>query len=262
MNLHRPIVSRPCVILALEEGDERVRRGVVKYAMEHGWSLDDCSGDRSWLSRFRNWEGDGIIANPSLDVPLHPLTQFIKYTRSPAVSLQPFGSFLGSACVLPDYQEIGRLAARHLAANGYERLGFLPAQGAEIERELLEGFERGAREVGRSVECKSVHDLKPWETNSIGLFAGSDSEALEALSYLGDAGFSVPEDVGILGVGNRGGQRGAGLPALSSVDCDFEEIGYRAASVLDALMRGERPVARTQVVAPLGVVEREKLFAV
>jgi LacI family transcriptional regulator len=70
------------------------------------------------------------------------------------------------------------------------------------------------------------------------------------------AGVAVPEHAAIIGVDDESVAREMCNPPLSSVVPNAPHIGYEAAAMLDAMMRGEKPHARELLVPPLGVVER------
>ena len=73
------------------------------------------------------------------------------------------------------------------------------------------------------------------------LFAANDIIAEQVLAACRALALRVPHDVSVLGVDNDTVTCATARPSLSSIEPDFNEAGYRAAAMLDALMRGRAP---------------------
>ena len=71
------------------------------------------------------------------------------------------------------------------------------------------------------------------------LLAANDITAAQILSLCHSCGLRVPNDIAVLGFDNDTVTCTATHPTLSSLEPDFNEAGYRAADMLDALMRGK-----------------------
>jgi LacI family transcriptional regulator len=98
--------------------------------------------------------------------------------------------------------------------------------------------------------------LKP-----IAVMACNDDRGLQLLDACRRAGVRVPDEVSVLGVDNDEFMCGLATPPMSSIDINLEGIGYRAAELLDRLMRGRRRRAET-VLLPAGeVVSRQSTDA-
>lgn len=70
------------------------------------------------------------------------------------------------------------------------------------------------------------------------------------------AGLAVPEQVAVLGVDNDEVICELSDPPLSSIEPDTHRIGYEGAALLDRLMQGRPPAAKTISVPPLGIIAR------
>jgi LacI family transcriptional regulator len=70
------------------------------------------------------------------------------------------------------------------------------------------------------------------------------------------AGYSVPEDVAVLGVDDDDVICGCSNPPLASIDLDPERTGYEAARMLDQLMHGAEPPVQKILMPPRGIIER------
>lgn len=70
------------------------------------------------------------------------------------------------------------------------------------------------------------------------LLAANDIIAAQILSLCDSCGLRVPDDIAVLGIDNDTVTCTVTRPTLSSLEPAFNEAGYRAAVMLDALMRG------------------------
>ena len=91
----------------------------------------------------------------------------------------------------------------------------------------------------------------------VALLAGSDLRAQQVLSACQDEGIAVPGEVAVMGVGNDEVICRLCSPSLTSVELNTEKIGYRAAVLLEGMMRGRRPPRRSVLVEPRGIVSRK-----
>jgi LacI family transcriptional regulator len=90
----------------------------------------------------------------------------------------------------------------------------------------------------------------------IGLFACDDDRGREVLEVCGLVGLHVPDDVAVIGVDNDEVFCELADPPLSSIALNAETAGYRAAALLDAMMRGRALKRQQIIVEALGVVTR------
>jgi LacI family transcriptional regulator len=71
-----------------------------------------------------------------------------------------------------------------------------------------------------------------------------------------DAGVTVPDEVGVLGCDNDPTVCHYTPVPLSSIDIDWDRIGYDAAQLLDRMMDGEVAPSEPVLIPPQGVVAR------
>jgi len=90
----------------------------------------------------------------------------------------------------------------------------------------------------------------------VGLFACNDDRGRQVLEACRIAGLRVPEDVAVLGVDNDVVFCELSNPPLSSIALNAETAGYRAAELLDDMMRGSVRIPRKVPVEALRVVTR------
>ena len=92
----------------------------------------------------------------------------------------------------------------------------------------------------------------------VAVMAVNDDTAAKVLQAARDAKLRVPQAVAVLGSDNDELVCQNTRPTISSVPPDFEEEGYRAAQILDALMRGDASVSEEPVfVAVRPTIVRE-----
>jgi LacI family transcriptional regulator len=90
----------------------------------------------------------------------------------------------------------------------------------------------------------------------LAVFACNDTCAQQVLNACRERGVRVPEEVAVLGVDNDDVLCNLCDPPLSSIDPNADELGYRAAALLDRLMCGDRAESDRFVIRPARLVER------
>jgi len=172
------------------------------------------------------------------------------------------------ARVVPDSRAIGRLAAEHLLDRGHRRLAFSGSGGLHYAQERLAGFSERAAEAGIEVlvaptgppqQGDAHHALSTWLhtlPRPIGLLAAQDNHGRQVLYHCERLGLRVPDDIAVIGVDNEEVQADLATIPMTSVDPDFERVGYEAAQLLDHLMRGGDAPDGPIYVKPKGVVQR------
>jgi len=268
---------RRSVLLLLGIYNVRLHQGIARYAHEADWVLDDTYVSSGLLPVW--WDGDGIlglITNPK-DVtavrhfPECPLVDVSKGWIAKSMPARYRASGLGRPRVYYDNARIARLSAEHFLERGFKHIAFLNCGNYwhEIERiptyqKVIEGAGAQYHEIEyyRHVPPhsalmvrdylsaqrwlnQSIHDLpKP-----LAVTVASDNVSMRLFGACDAAGVSVPEEVAILGCDNDPLICEAAPVPLSSVDTDWDRIGYEAAQLLDRLMAG-KPAPRELVLIP------------
>lgn len=261
-----PFAARPrrrSVLLAQAWWEERIFRGVARYAGEHGWELQHRMHWTHQLPSVSDWRGDGIIVFTGISRNLRrlgrSLVRFVRAARVPVVEMQAFGDYFGAPRVVVAHEDIGRTAAEHYLALGYRDLAFVTFDENLLEQHRRLGFQRAAEAAGAR-----WHPLTPRElTRSfarlprpLAMLAANDANALEVIRLVQDAGGRVPEEFAVMGIDDTEIVCDLAAVPLSSVNCDHEQQGYEAAAMLDRLMSGGRKPAAPVVVRPRGVTVR------
>jgi LacI family transcriptional regulator len=171
-----------------------------------------------------------------------------------------------------DPVEVSRLAAEHLLERRFTNYAYVGSDDRGWSGRRAKAFQELIR--GRGFEPhiyptpKRLQD-RNWEREQelmarwignlpmpIGLFACDDDRGREVLEACKLAGANVPEDVAVVGVDNDEVFCELADPPLSSIALNAETAGYRAAALLDAMMRGRVRKRQQIVVEALGVVRR------
>lgn len=270
------------IALAFPRGGhlEVLIEGVLSYAGEKGrdWSYV-AALETPVLSvvDLVDWPGDGILSaiNTKEEAACAAAMKTPIVNVSSALPVSPV-----PACII-DNAAMGRLAGEHLIGRGFRSFGYYGVRDVTYSDERQQGFEQTLAQAGYSstafLAYPTYHQRGNWLQQSTalsdwlqglpkpaGVFAVSDYRARSALEACRELGLKVPEDVAIVGTGNEDLVCSHVRPTLSSVARNNRLQGYRAAELLDLLMRGEQVDTIQPSIPPLEVVEREstQTFAV
>jgi LacI family transcriptional regulator len=252
--------------------------GVTRYSRLRGpWSFHVSPGGlKQVVPKMKHWGGNGIIAritdqataNAILDINLPTvaigLTDEQKNPRNPLSKLPEVSS---------DPEEVSRLAADHLMERQLLSFAYVGAcddrrwSGERqrtfrnyLSKHKFEPYVYERPKLRRDRVWEVEQDfLAKWMTTlprPIGVFACDDERGREVLEACKLAGLHVPEDVAVIGVDNDEVFCELADPPLSSVALNAETAGYRAAALLDEMMRGRVCSAQHIVVETMGVVTR------
>jgi LacI family transcriptional regulator len=255
-----------------------ILQGINRYTKENEtWSiylmpqLSEGSSP-TWL---RNWKGDGIIAR--LSDP--KVAQAILRAELPTVNLGLPLPNVTIPCVQSNPRSIARIVARHFLERGFRNFGFCgdkqsrddwsPRVASEFRSVLRHAGHHGYDVVERCLGNLPT-DWEDWDKEQvelgrwisrlpkpIGVFAINDSIGMQVLEACHQIGAAIPDHVAVLGLENDELVCSLASPPLSSVSINAEMIGYRAAQLLDDLMRGVDPSKKTVTVEPISVVTRQ-----
>lgn len=239
-----------------------VIRGIVTYTrsnprfvitVEPLWSFGT-------LPDIREWEVDGLIVQTFS----REFEQQVIDVGIPATNVSNF--CIGAdrlPTVIPDDTAVGRMAADYLLSLGFRQLGFCWPGNTPYGQLRLAAFSERAAEMGVPIHVCDVSqtELGHWLTTipkPIGVLGCNDDWAHRALNLARRLDVKVPDEVAILGVDNDELFNTLVTPSLSSIAVPAEEVGFQAAELLDAIMRGEPIDPRTTLrVPPLRIVPRE-----
>lgn len=270
----------PRVALLIETArgyGRQMLRGIVRYARLHGpWGFYVTPGDfEQALPKMQQWGGTGIIAR--LETPR--IAQAILDSDLPTIALdlsekelEPEHPLSRLSEVSSDSVGAASMAAEHLLGRGFRHFAFVGIAGRVWSRRREVGFCRSITEAGYAVEVYEplrARRHRVWEQEQpvlaewlrrlpkpAGLMACNDDRGREVLEACRAAGVRVPEELAVIGVDNDELLCELADPPLSSVALNAEGVGYRAAALLDQMMRRRLRKPRYLVAEPLHVVTR------
>jgi LacI family transcriptional regulator len=251
--------------------------GVARYSRVHGpWSIHITPGDyKQVVPKMKQWGGMGIIAR----ISDQRVADAIISANVPTIALgltdqqrEPGSPLLKLSEISSDATEVARLAADHFIERQLTRFAYVGSDDRpwSRRRELAfcdiltsRGFHvdvyRQPRQSRDRVWEREQKLLAKWISGlqtPIGLFACDDDRGREVLEACSMAGLHVPEDIAVIGVDNDEVFCELADPPLSSVALNAEDAGYRAAELLDGMMRRQICTPQRIVVEARGVVTR------
>jgi LacI family transcriptional regulator len=252
-------------------------RGIVRYSRLHGpWGFYVTPGDfEQALPKMQQWGGTGIIAR--IETPR--IAKAILESNLPTIALdlsekqlKPDHPFSQLSEVASDSRGAAKMAAEHLMERGFRHFAFIGVAGRVWSRRRERGFCETVNAAGFSVEVyQAPHAARDrgWDREQavladwleklpkpIGVMACHDDRGREVLEACRAANIRVPEEMALVGVDNDELLCELADPPLSSVVLNAEGVGYRAAALLDRMMRRRLRKPRRLVAEPMYVVTR------
>nr|WP_261361668.1 substrate-binding domain-containing protein [Aeoliella straminimaris] len=178
-----------------------------------------------------------------------------------------------------DNYAIGELAADHLFARGFREFGFFGLEEIQYSRTRWLGFSESLEKQGCSCSqllatptfrfdgatwMSQYEQLSKWLQSlqrPCGVFVVSDYRACQVLEACREQGISVPDQVAVVGVDDEQVICEHVSPTLTSVARNDALEGYKAAEMLDMLMKGEGLPSQEVIVPPSEVVTRDSTAA-
>ncbi|MEX0643231.1 MAG: DNA-binding transcriptional regulator [Pirellulales bacterium] len=267
------------VALLIETSREYGRgllRGISRYCSERGtWSvylqprgLD--SPPPAWL---RRWQGDGILAR----IDNRQMADAVVESGMPAIDLRNAIDGMGLPLVGTDSRAVAEMAARHLLDRGFFHFaycGYTPGEcvGSDNRGDSFQAYlaahkkpchffqpteRRRRRHPTWDEEIEQLADWVRELPKSVGVMAVNDDRGLQVLEACRRIGIVVPEELALVSVDNDEILCNMATPSMSSIALDVEQIGYRAAALLDHMMSSKSPEVQHVRLPPLGVISRK-----
>jgi LacI family transcriptional regulator len=248
--------------------------GTQRYALEAGnWDcvVDEIAHETLRTGSRRRPAYDGVIARVTPQ-----LAEEAQRCRVPLVNVWFNSPVAGLPTVVPDFARAGRMAAEHLLGLGLRRFACLSPPGERAVAAELDAYHEVIREAGGRCECAKVSvkygsGLEGWRrfhngverwmarwSPPLGVYVTyADMTSRHLATECAKHELRVPEDVSIIAGLNEPMLCLHPTPSLTSVDVPYEEVGYRAAYLLDHLMKGNAQPAAPVLVPPVGVSARQ-----
>ena len=268
-------VRRVIVMIDLEwvlVHHHQIFAGIQRYSRECGtW---ECSinphADTLLADHRREGLPDGIVARAT-----PRLAELARKTGVPVVNVWLNTPTRGLPSVLHDPEASGRMAAEHLLARGFRSFGFIGYSRNRGSRLQSAGFRETIEAAGyrcsenlaspryaatgahwQRFQARLGRWIDSW-SRPIGIFAAHDRLARYLAEACRQRALKVPHDVALVGAFNEKVVCLDGVPALSSIDFGFEQVGYQAAALLDKLMNGAPPPEGPIRIAPNMLAARQ-----
>jgi LacI family transcriptional regulator, galactose operon repressor len=250
----------------------RVLRGIKQYAEQKpDWVLLPIDIEPAAVKTALRFHPAGFIAH----VLSPPLADLLSRLRVPVVNICGVLPNLGFPRVGTDNLLIGRIAARYFLDRGFRNFGYVGQHNHDYSRQREAGFREMIEAAGHTAahyhERPRPFDLmgRLWSLQKrfqdwvlalrkpAAVFTCNDLWGLQLTETCRQLGFSVPEDVAILGVQDDDLLCELARPSLSSIAIPAERIGFEAAAMLDRLLSRPRFMLKPLLFPPLGVVTRQ-----
>ncbi|HOX02212.1 MAG TPA: substrate-binding domain-containing protein [Candidatus Paceibacterota bacterium] len=261
-----------------------ILHGIADYSRQQGhWTLEvdsDLHFGQRPARLDRHWRGDGVILLGGESQVFD--SSYFRQHCIPVVNATGWHDrYPGVPEVFWDDEEIAATAAAHLAGLGLERFAYFGPRVFPPSHERALAFQRQIQARGSScILCEwtvgEIGEVAIWGEKAwwqaaeffkqrlarletpVGILANNDITASVLMNSGQEIGLTCPRDLAVVGFWNDRVICESTDPPLSSIETDFYQVGFRAASILDAMMRqpGFQPPAATRI-GTKGLTPRE-----
>lgn len=276
-------MSPPRVLVVLDTvaaWSRGVLRGFMSVAHERGWTLLHYSSlvDLGWAAG--EWAPAAAVVGPG---PSCASLAQLAPASLVSVTVDRSKERIASVCL--DEERIGDLALQHLLSTGLrhvstcrynqspfavarERAFIASARAAGIKVAIGWGSDDGLPlnwaedpAVPRVMVMESLRPSAMVEwlralPKPCGVFTCTDGWARPVMRCARVAGLRVPEDIALIGADNDALECELMAPPLSSVMIPWQEVGRRAAELVQRALSGQSIEGSRLVIAPLAVAAR------
>lgn len=246
-----------------------VIRGVAAYANRQGpWHLQ-VQAEGEFRVPPADWQGDGIIAR----ITSPAMATAIRRVGVPIVNVSAI-SHGGQTADLPrvctDLRAAARLAAEHLLERGFRNFAYVGLSRRVYVRAQEEAFVSAVTAAGRECPSHFLHETR-WTVGHdsplarwllglpkpVGVLTWANIQGRQVVDTCRQLGLLVPEDVAVICGNDDPLLCGTYVTPLSAIAVADEEIGQRAAGMLDELMQGRELSPHHLFLPPVGIVTRQ-----
>lgn len=252
-----------------------ILRGFMAAAHEHDWTILHYhpDADMPWLAT--EWSPDVAVFGPELSTEA-----VMRLAPARLISVNFDRTAQGIASVCLDEEAIARLALQHLHQAGLRQLSTFRFDGSPFAIAREGAFVEGARAAGARVapgwgsdsptqgqRLEVPADIFEWLERlpkPCGIFTCTDLWGRAVARYVRAAGLSVPEQVALVGADNDVLECELISPPLSSVMIPWQELGRKAARLVQLALTGAAISGKRLSLSPIGVMARRSsdVFAV
>lgn len=247
----------------------RIVRGISQYAHEQGgWDLWlEERGQRESLRLPSDWAGDGVIAR----VTSPAMAQHLARRGVPTVNVSGIDLRGAPFCrVTTNQRSAAFMAADYLMERGFRSFGYCgPRPRSFVETHRAAFLERvtaagclvsdykPARGHGSTAD--PLAGLSAWLgalPRPCAVLTWSSPRGVQVVAAARRAGLDVPSEIAVLAGDDDDLLCEVAHPSVSGVVRPAEQIGYRAAHMLDTLMVRSRPTEREVFFEPIAINTR------
>jgi LacI family transcriptional regulator len=249
-----------------------IHTGIHNYDRTHGgWQLFvEARGMEENLRVPSDLRCDGVIAR----VSNHQVVAELQALGIPVVNVSSIQAGLAFYSVSTDLKALAKLAAAHFFERGFQHFAYFSLLGLEYVAAHQQAFADVVVAGGgdfASFAAQPVKGAEPdWNLDlailgewlkglpkPVALLTWNPSSAREVIFAAQTAGVLVPEEVAVLSC-TYDDLLCELLPVpVSGILVAAEQIGYRAAHMLDLLMHGEPVPEQPELIAPVGIIARQ-----
>ena len=256
--------------IAVVQSPVNVRRLTPGFAPFAGmgydfWIIDLYRQPDLLLASLRQWKPSAIVTEY-----LPGLTEALVELGCPVILVPSDQPVEGVFHVDIDDLAIGRLAAEHLVARGYQRFAFVGRGDAHYAKQRLEGFQSVVGDV--PVYWEEFRDWRQYDEywrdpdedmvgwlaaqpTPLGIFTAHDPTGRHVLEAAAQAGLEVPFAVGVVSANDDETVCEMARPALSSIRLPWRLLAAEVVRTIEAIRAGKAPVSPVLVQA-LEIVAR------
>lgn len=229
------------------------------------WVIDLYRQPDLLLASLREWKPSAIITEW-----LPGLTEALVGIGCPVVLVPSDEVVEGVYHVDIDDHAIGRIAAEHLIARGYQNFAFVGRRDAHYAEQRLEGYRSVVGEVPVYWEefrdwrqydeywRDPDEDMMGWLTGRnfpLGIFTAHDPTGRHVLEAAAQAGLEVPFTVGVISANDDETVCEMARPPLSSIRLPWRRLAAEVVHLIETVWAGKVPVSPV-LVQPLEIVVR------
>jgi LacI family transcriptional regulator, repressor for deo operon, udp, cdd, tsx, nupC, and nupG len=249
----------------------RVIRGIEKTAMDMGYSV--LIGDTQWLAEreyiysnmVKTSQADGIIQlhcrvpfedNKDLSFPIVNACDCVKDFAMPTIQL--------------DNRAAAKTMTEHLISLGHKRIAvILGPSESTLTEDRFEGYKSAIEESGLTFNSemistgdfsiksgqKAAQELLSKRIKPTAIFCFNDEMAFGAIHHIKKAGFSVPDDISVVGFDDISFAEYCD-PPLTTISQPAEEFGAKAMLMLYNILQNNELTVKDQLL-PFEIIIRE-----
>ena len=256
-----------------------ILRGIARFAHVHGpWSFFTVERDLHGgvPPMLTTWKGDGIIAR----IENRGMAAKLRKLGCPVIDVLGQAALSGVPSFDTDAEAVAQLAVNFFLKAGFQHFAYVGYPGIPFSDKRRAAFARLLQEHGHSLRVlphapvgggpKHIQAIEQegiraegmiarWlqqQPRPLAVLACNDVRAQQVLNACREHGLRVPDQIAVIGVDNDDVLCALCEPPLSSIEPDAERLGYEAAELLAAMMKGQCAVGVKTQIPPARLIER------